>query len=87
MLQALQAKVAGLSQQLEAARDSEAQLQDEIMSLTEQRKKLHSENVNLSGEVRRCLSRMCGCSGSGCLQVCVLHAACLTTKHLLTPGL
>lgn len=49
--QALRAKVADLSHALEASRDSEAQLQDQIMSLTEQRKALHSENTNLAGEV------------------------------------
>jgi cell division protein FtsB len=40
-----------LTARLSSSRDSEAQLQDQIVSLAEQRKALHSEVTTLSGEV------------------------------------
>ena len=47
----LQARCEELQRSVEAYRDSDSQLQQEIMSLTEQRKRLNSEITRLSGEV------------------------------------
>lgn len=47
----LAARFEELQRGLDKYRDSDAQLQDQIISLTDQRKSLHSEVSNLTGEV------------------------------------
>lgn len=63
----LAARCEKLQQAVDQYRDSDAQLQDEITSLNNQKQSLNSHAVELAGEVGGCLKHMNAGSGKGWL--------------------
>ena len=56
---------------MESYLSSDSQLQDQIISLTDQRKSLHSQNVNLTGEASWGWAGAVGAQQAGCMPACM----------------